>query len=63
MSDGKPNTRKPKPNEVAQHAEAAGSDIVLVLEFFSVDRFLGKREEGELADHEAGFSPWDANDG
>ena len=63
MSDGKPNTCKHKPNDVAQHAEAASSDIVLVLEFFSAYCFLAKREEGELADHEAGFSPWDANDG
>ena len=62
MTDGKPDTGKDEPDDVADHAKATRTDVVLVGQFLAADCFFTKGEERELSNDETSLTPRYAND-
>lgn len=63
MPQRQPDAGEQEPDDVAQHAKAAVTEVSGLVELLAADSLLAEREEGELTDNKARPSPWDTHDG
>jgi hypothetical protein len=63
VADCEPNASDQEPEDVANHSEGAGADILNATELGTADCFFAKGQECELPYYKAGLSPGNANNG